>query len=89
MKTLFRESFWRDVRKIKDQKIIARIDEVIAEVEAAARFSEIGNVKKMVGAANAYRIRVGGFRIGVFAEEDAVEFVRCLDRKDMYRYFPP
>ena len=31
MKTLFRESFWRDVKKIKDQKTIAHIDDVIAE----------------------------------------------------------
>jgi mRNA-degrading endonuclease RelE of RelBE toxin-antitoxin system len=42
----------------------------------------------MEGAANAYRIRVGGFRIGFYLETDVVEFVRCLDRKDIYRYFP-
>ena len=89
MKTLFRESFWRDVRKnVKDKKILIRIDEIIEEVVAAASISEIKNVKKMKGAANAYRIRIGSFRLGCFLEGDAIEFVRCLPRKDIYRYFP-
>ena len=42
----------------------------------------------MEGAENAYRIRVGRFRIGFFLEGDAIEFVRCLPRKDAYRHFP-
>jgi mRNA interferase RelE/StbE len=88
MKHVFRESFWRDVKKIKDKKTLKRIEEAIAEVEAAANLSEVPNVTKMEGAANAYRMRVGGFRIGFYLEADVVEFVRCLDRKDIYRYFP-
>ncbi len=89
MKMLFREGFWRDVNKeIKDKKTIVRIDEVIEEAVAAASISAMKNVKKLKGAANAYRIRVGGFRLGVFVEDDVIEFVRCLPRKDMYRYFP-
>ena len=89
MKTLFRESFWRDVKKeVKDKKTIMRIDEIIEEAVAAASISDMKNVKKMKGASNAYRIRVGGFRIGVFVEDNAIEFVRCLRRKDMYRHFP-
>jgi mRNA interferase RelE/StbE len=88
MKYVFRESFWRDVKKIKDKKTLTRLDEAIAKVEAAANLSEVQSVTKMEGAANAYRIRVGGFRIGFYLEADVVEFVRCLDRKDIYRYFP-
>jgi len=87
MKHVFRESFWRDVKKIKDKKTLNRIDEAIAEVDAAANLSEVQNVTKMEGAANAYRIRVGEFRLGFYLEADVVEFVRCLDRKDIYRYF--
>jgi mRNA interferase RelE/StbE len=88
MKHVFRESFWRDVKKIKDKKTLNRIDEAIAEVDAAENLSEVQNLTKMEGATNAYRIRVGGFRIGFYLEADVVEFVRCLDRKDIYRYFP-
>ena len=89
MNTLFRERFWRDVKKeVKDKKTIVRIDEVIEEALAAASIRDLKNVKKMKGAANAYRIRVGGFRIGIFVEGDVIEFACCLPRKDMYRYFP-
>lgn len=89
MNTLFRERFWRDVKKeVKDKKTIARIDEVIEEAVAAASINDMKNVKKMKGASNAFRIRVGRFRIGVFVEGDIIEFACCLPRKDMYRYFP-
>jgi mRNA interferase RelE/StbE len=89
MKTLFRDSFWRDVmKKVKDKKTIIRIDEIIEEAAAAENISGIKNVKKMEGADDAYRIRVGNFRIGVFVEGDVIEFVRCLPRKDIYKFFP-
>lgn len=88
MKALFRDSFWRDVKKIKDQTTSAQIDDVIAEVERATSISEIKNVIKMKGAGNAFRIRIGKFRIGFFLEGDTIEFARCLSRKDSYRHFP-
>jgi mRNA interferase RelE/StbE len=31
---------------------------------------------------------VGDYRIGISVEGDEVEFVRCLHRRDIYRYFP-
>ena len=33
-------------------------------------------------------VGVGSYRIGVVLEGSEVEFVRCLDRRDIYRYFP-
>ena len=88
MKTAFRESFHRDLESVRQKKILARIEAVIAEVEAAVHIDEVRNLKKMSGARNAYRIRVGEFRLGVFLDKDTLEFVRCLDRKDLYKYFP-
>jgi len=32
--------------------------------------------------------RIGEYRIGVALEGSEVEFVRCLNRRDLYRYFP-
>jgi mRNA-degrading endonuclease RelE of RelBE toxin-antitoxin system len=31
---------------------------------------------------------VGDYRVGFVFEHGAVTFVRCLDRKEIYRYFP-
>ena len=87
MKISFRGSFSRDLKKIKDRKVLGHVDEVIAEIEAAS-ISEINQVEKLSGATNAYRVRIGGYRLGFFLEDDVIELVRCLARKDMYRYFP-
>ena len=40
------------------------------------------------GNENYYRFRVGDYRIGIVIEEDTVVFVRCLHRREIYRYFP-
>ena len=88
MKATFHKSFTRDLKKIKDQAILDRIRKAIEQVEAAAALQEIGDLKKMSGTGNYYRIRVGEYRIGVAVEGDVVEFVRCLPRRDLYRFFP-
>jgi len=86
MKTAFRTSFDRDLQKINDCALQERIQEVIEQVEDAEAIHEVHNVKKLRD--KYFRIRVGGYRIGVEVEEDTVEFIRCLPRKDLYRNFP-
>ena len=88
MTTAFRKSFGRDLKRINDQRLLDRVRKVIEEVEAADDLQEVGNLKKMTGSSNLYRIRVGDYRIGIAVAEDTVEFVRCLPRRDLYRFFP-
>jgi mRNA interferase RelE/StbE len=35
-----------------------------------------------------FRLRVGSYRLGLFVEGDQVELVRCLHRREIYRFFP-
>jgi mRNA interferase RelE/StbE len=88
MQTAFWKSFGRDLKKIKDAELLDRVRAIIAEVEDADDLSEVSNLKKMVGTFNQYRIRIGEYRIGIAVEGDQVEFIRCLHRRDLYRYFP-
>lgn len=88
MKTSFRQSFVRDLKKIKNAAVRRRIQRVIAEVEAAADLRAINQLKQLSGTDNLYRIRLGDYRIGMAVETDTVEFVRCLHRRDLYRFFP-
>ncbi len=88
MKSAFRKSFARDLKKIKDEDILERVREVVEEVESATNLQGIGNLKKMAGTADFYRIRIGNYRIGIVVEGNTIEFVRCLPRRDLYRYFP-
>ena len=88
MKSLFRSSFLRDVRKIRDKRVLASVREVIESIERADNLSEVRNVRRLSGSKSFYRVRLGDYRIGLVVEGDAVEFVRCLHRRDIYRYFP-
>jgi mRNA interferase RelE/StbE len=88
MKVTFRKSFLRDLKKVKDQGVLEGVREAIELVEAADEPQAINSLKKLSGADNFYRIRIGEFRSGVTIEGATVEFVRCLPRRDLYRFFP-
>ncbi|MBL7979256.1 MAG: type II toxin-antitoxin system RelE/ParE family toxin [Bacteroidetes Order II. Incertae sedis bacterium] len=88
MNVLFRSSFQRDLKRLKNDLILETVRETILQVENAAALQDIHNLTKISGYDGYYRIRIGTHRIGVFVTDDAIEFVRCLARKDIYRYFP-
>lgn len=88
MRVEFRKSFARDLRKLRDPTTLKRIGAAIKELEAAHHLSELANLKKMSGGSSFYRIRVGDYRLGAVLEGDGIELVRCLHRRDIYRYFP-
>lgn len=78
----------RDLQTIRDQSLRRRVREAIEQVEAAETLRELPNVRRLSGASGFYRVRVGDYRIGIAVEGDEAEFVRCLHRRDIYRYFP-
>jgi mRNA interferase RelE/StbE len=88
VKTAFRESFDSDLSTIKDVALLRRIKKVIEQVEAARTFQQIPNLKRLEAAGKYYRIRLGEYRLGFVFENGTVTFVRCLHRKEIYRYFP-
>jgi len=88
MNVQFRASFYKDLRNIKDKNFLNRIKELVEYIENAQGLKDIQNLKKLKGGSNYYRIRVGEYRIGVTIESDTMTFVRCLNRKEIYRYFP-
>lgn len=88
MTVAFRKSFLRDLKKVKDPEVRDRVRAAIEAVESAGSLADLPDVKKMSGSAGYCRVRVGGYRIGLAVEGEEVEFVRVLNRKDIYRYFP-
>jgi mRNA interferase RelE/StbE len=89
VKVDFKESFLRDAKKIRDKTLLAQIKTVIEQVEQAATLQDVGRLKRLSGSSSSYyRIRVGDYRIGLSVESDVVIFVWCLNRKEIYRYFP-
>ena len=84
----YKESFNRDLKKIKNKDVIAQISKKIIEIKSAAKFSDILNIIFIKGSHKYYRIRIGDYRIGLSLENDEITLIRVLDRKDIYKYFP-
>lgn len=88
MKTEFKASFARDLKNVKSNDVRRQIKDTIEQIELAQSMRDLTGVKKLRGAGDYYRIRVGEYRIGMILRGDVVVFIRCLDRKEIYRYFP-
>jgi mRNA interferase RelE/StbE len=88
VKTEFRASFAKDLKNIKNKDVLRHIKDTIEQVERAQSLQDLTGVKKLKGVGDYYRIRVGEYRIGLILNGGAAVFVRCLDRKEVYRYFP-
>lgn len=88
MKILFEESFAKDLKKIKDRKILNRLSLIIQEVKDATKIAKIRNLQKLKGYDSHFRIKVSNYRIGIDRIDNSIIFVRFLHRKDIYKYFP-
>jgi mRNA interferase RelE/StbE len=88
VKVEFRDSFAKDLRGVGAKGLLGRVREVIEAVEKADSLAELSHLKKLRGGGNYFRVRVGDYRVGVSLEGDTVVFVRFLNRKDVYKYFP-
>jgi mRNA interferase RelE/StbE len=88
MKAAFLASFLSDVKKVRDGQVRRAVAGAIENVEQAADIEDIRSLKRLSGQRNYYRIRIGDWRIGVRIEADEVTFVRCLHRREVYRFFP-
>lgn len=88
MKLLFKESFIKDLNRISESNAIAQIKQVTTAATTAHTLQEIRHIKKLNVTGNYFRIRVGQYRIGLIVEKDEILFVRCLHRREIYRYFP-
>lgn len=87
MNLLIDKSFEKDTAKI-DRKLKLAIVAVIEEVQNAKKLSDLTECKKLKGSKNAYRIRIGDYRLGFVFEQQTIIFVRFLPRDKIYDFFP-
>ena len=88
MKIIYTRAITKDVRKLKDQRIIDRVTQLLEQLEAADSLDELPSLKKMLGHPTAYRTRIGSYRLGFYYEDDQVVLARFQKRSDIYRVFP-
>lgn len=88
MKVVFTRAVTKDVQSIRDEKLKVRIRKLTEDLKKAESVQEISGLKKMKGHPDAYRIRVGGYRMGILSEDGTVILMRFLKRADIYKVFP-
>jgi addiction module RelE/StbE family toxin len=89
MKINYLPTFIKNLKDLKSTSPYSVIKNLVfTDILAVKQLSEINNLKKLKGEYNAYRIRIGDYRIVFFVEEDTITFARVLHRREFYRYFP-
>ena len=88
MKVEILSSFERDIENIFDISLKEKILVLIDKLESANSLKEVPGVKKLKGFWNAYRIKLGNYRIGLYFDKGTIELARFINRKDIYRVFP-
>jgi mRNA interferase RelE/StbE len=89
MKVEYLPSFLKDLKKLRSTPVDQSIQTIVfEEIPSYTSLQEIGNLKKLKDWDNAYRIRIGDYRIGFTLENETLTFTRVLHRKEIYRYFP-
>ncbi len=65
MKIEFKKSFAKDLKKkYEDKRLLARVEQIIGQVDQAEDLHQIPNLKKLKAEGAYYRIRSGDYRLG-------------------------
>ena len=87
MEVAFLRSFDKDLSKV-DPGTRKKVLRLVLTMEDAGTLEEVPHVKKLSGYRDAYRVRVGDYRLGLYLVGHKVQLARLLHRKEVYRFFP-
>ena len=88
MKVEFLKKFSNDLDDVRTRPVKQALIRVIELMEETDSLDKIPNTKKLKGHRNAYRTRVGDYRLGFFFENSTILLARFVHRKDIYKIFP-
>ncbi len=88
MRIVFKASFLKTIKKIRDKKLKSDIAKAIVNAENSKDIRGIDNLKKLKGYKDYYRIKIGENRIGLKIIDGTIYFVDIDHRKDIYKHFP-
>ena len=88
MRVVVSKQFLKDLKKLP-KNFRSRIEIfVFQSLKNINSIEEIKNLKKLSGNDNAYRIRFGDYRLGLFFENGSLMFTVIGARGDFYKKFP-
>ena len=93
MELKFSPSFFRDLKQVKDRKLIHTLAAKIRHLKSAKNIQEIDSLKKMDDYKVHYRIKIkidskNDFRLGITIRGNTIWVSRFLHRNKIYKEFP-
>jgi len=88
MKVEYLRQFSKDALKINDESLKDNLFDVIVLLKNTDDLDLVSNIKKLKGYQNAYRIRIGKYRLGFYFDGEVIELARFAKREDIYKLFP-
>jgi mRNA-degrading endonuclease RelE of RelBE toxin-antitoxin system len=88
MKVEYLKQFSKDLLKINDETLKNNLFDIIVLLKETENLNLLSNVKKLKGHTEAYRIRIGKYRLGFFFDGEGVELARFAKSEDIYKLFP-
>jgi mRNA interferase RelE/StbE len=85
----YTKTFLKDLAKVTPIKRRQQIEKFVFEDLHLLSFIEnSGNIEKMTGYKNHYKVRFGDYRVGLLKNNNTIELQRVLNRKEIYKFFP-
>jgi mRNA interferase RelE/StbE len=88
MKVEYLKQFSKDLSKINDETLKSNLFDVIIILKNTENLNLLSNIKKVKGHSEAYRIRIGKYRLGFYFDGEIIELARFAKREDIYKLFP-
>ena len=88
MKIEYLKQFSKDLLKLKDESLKEDLFNSIIVLKNVETLNVLSNIKKLKGYQNAYRIRIGKYRLGFYFDGEVIELARFAKREDIYKLFP-
>lgn len=89
MKISIVKRFVKDTQKIPDKRILAKIQQILLEAQKVESLVELADLEEMSGYPNFYRIKFDyRYRIGIYLENETIQFLRVGSRESFYKKFP-
>ena len=89
MKAQYLPSFLKDLKRLRGSDAFNRIKAfAFDEIVTVSDIQAISGIKRLKGGDDAYRVRIGDYRVGFYVWGEVVVFARALHRREIYRHFP-
>ena len=88
MEVEYRKKFLKELSKLSNEYAKTIEEFVFENLPNFSSLSDIGEVEKMTGYKNYFKIRFGNYRVGIKKENDCIIIETVKHRREIYKYFP-